>query len=144
MKLPALVERKEDLPLCERLFVEKVAAEYVKNISGCSRRALNVLSRYYWPGNIRELENVIGNACMMSDGPMIDTCHLPSELLRQGSSEQDSGMLSLEEVERNHVRRVLEMVGGNKLRAAEILGISRSTLYNLLGEVADGKVAKSS
>ena len=81
---------------------------------------------------------------MMSDGPMIDTCHLPSELLRQDASDSDSSMLSLEEMERSHVRRVLETVGGNKLRAAEILGISRSTLYNLLGEVADGKVAKSS
>jgi DNA-binding NtrC family response regulator len=143
MKLPALAERKEDLPLLQRHFVEKFAAEYGKNIGGITRRAQNVLSRHYWPGNIRELENVIGNACMMSDGPMIDTCHLPSELLRQDSSE-DLGMLSLEEVERNHARRVLEMVGGNKLRAAEILGISRSTLYNLLGEVAEGKVAKSS
>ena len=144
VKLPALAERKEDLPLLQRHFVEKFAAEYRKNIGGISRRAQNVLSRYYWPGNIRELENAIGNACMMSDGPMIDTCHLPSELLRQETSESDSLMLSLEEVERSHARRVLEMVGGNKLRAAEILGISRSTLYNLLGELADGKVAKSS
>ena len=144
IKLPALAERKEDLPLLQRHFVEKFAAEYGKNISGISRRAQNMLSRHYWPGNIRELENVIGNACMMSDGPMIDTCHLPSELLRQDASDSDSSMLSLEEMERSHVRRVLETVGGNKLRAAEILGISRSTLYNLLGEVADGKVAKSS
>jgi transcriptional regulator with PAS, ATPase and Fis domain len=128
----------------QRHFVEKFAREYGKNIGGISRRAQNVLSRHYWPGNIRELENVIGNACMMSDGPMIDTCHLSAELLRQAGSDSDSNMMSLEEIERSHVRRVLEMVGGNKLRAAEILGISRSTLYNLLGEVADGKAVKSS
>lgn len=144
LKLPSLAERREDLPLLQRHFVEKFAGEYGKNISGISRRAQNVLSRHYWPGNIRELENVIGNACMMSDGPMIDIGNLPAELLRQDSSDSDNSMLSLEAVERSHARRVLEMVGGNKLRAAEILGISRSTLYNLLGEVADDKVAKSS
>jgi two-component system response regulator PilR (NtrC family)/two-component system response regulator HydG len=143
VKLPTLAERKEDLPLLQRHFVEKFAGEYRKNIGGISRRAQNVLSRYYWPGNIRELENVIGNACMMSDGPMIDISHLPSELLSQEGSDSDSQMLSLERVERSHVRRVLEMVGGNKLRAAEILGISRSTLYNLLGEVPEGKAVKS-
>ncbi|PYY00772.1 MAG: sigma-54-dependent Fis family transcriptional regulator, partial [Acidobacteria bacterium] len=144
IKLPVLAERKEDLPLLQRHFVEKFAAEYGKNIGGISRRAQNVLSRYYWPGNIRELENVIGNACMMSEGPMIDTCHLPSELLRREASEVDSPMMSLQQVERNHARRVLEMVGGNKLRAAEILGISRSTLYNLLDEVPEGSSAKGS
>ena len=144
IKLPALAERREDLPLLQRHFVEKFAKEYGKNISGISRRAQNVLSRHYWPGNIRELENVIGKACMMSDGPMIDIAHLPAELLRQQASDSESPMLSLEAVERSHVQRVLEMVGGNKLRAAEILGISRSTLYNLLGEVADEKVGKSS
>lgn len=145
MKLPTLAERKEDLPLLQRHFVEKFAAEYGKNVGGISRRAQNLLSRYFWPGNIRELENVIGNACMMSDGPMIDICHLPKELSQQESSGGGSGLLSLAEVERNHVHRIMEQVGGNKLRAAEILGISRSTLYNLLGpsDASEGKVAKS-
>jgi DNA-binding NtrC family response regulator len=145
MKLPSLAERKEDLPLLQRHFVEKFAGEYKKNVSGISRRAQNLLSRYHWPGNIRELENAIGNACMMTDGPMIDIAHLPPELSQPESSLGDSPFLSLAEVERNHVKRVMEMVGGNKLRAAEILGISRSTLYNLLGspETSEGKVAKS-
>lgn len=144
MRLPTLAERKEDLPLLQRHFVEKFATEYNKNVGGISRRAQNLLSRYHWPGNIRELENVIGNACMMTDGPMIDICHLPSELSHPESATGDSPFLSLADVERNHVRRVMEMVGGNKLRAAEILGISRSTLYNLLGsEALDGKIAKS-
>jgi len=144
--LPSLAERKEDLPLLQRHFVEKFAAEYGKNVSGISRRAQNLLSRYPWPGNIRELENVIGNACMMTDGPIIDIRHLPAELRSHQAWEADSSLMSLEAVERNHARRVLEMVGGNKLRAAEILGISRSTLYNLLGdsEAADDKVVKSS
>jgi DNA-binding NtrC family response regulator len=144
MRLPALAERKEDLPLLQRHFVEKFATEYKKNVGGISRRAQNLLSRYHWPGNVRELENVIGNACMMTDGPMIDICHLPAELSQPETATGDSPFLSLADIERNHVRRVMEMVGGNKLRAAEILGISRSTLYNLLGsETLDGKVAKS-
>ena len=146
MKLPSLAERKEDLPLLQRHFVEKFASEYNKNIGGISRRAQNLLSRYHWPGNIRELENVIGNACMMSDGPMIDIANLPPELSQPEAATGDTTLISLAEVERNHVRRVMELVGGNKLRAAEILGISRSTLYNLLApmEASEGKIVKSS
>jgi DNA-binding NtrC family response regulator len=84
--------------------------------------------------------------CMMADGPMIDICHLPPELSQPESGSGDSPFQSLAEIERNHVRRVMEMVGGNKLRAAEILGISRSTLYNLLAEAdaPESKIAKSS
>jgi DNA-binding NtrC family response regulator len=146
MKLPSLAERKEDLPLLQRHFVEKFAAEYKKSVGGISRRAQNLLSRYHWPGNIRELENVIGNACMMADGPMIDICHLPAELSQPESGSGDSPFQSLAEIERKHVHRVMEMVGGNKLRAAEILGISRSTLYNFLAEAdaPESKIAKSS
>lgn len=144
MTLPSLAERKEDLPLLQRHFVEKFAAEYKKNVGGISRRAQNLLSRYHWPGNIRQLENVIGNACMMADGPMIDICHLPPELSRPEADSGESALLSLAEMERNHVNRVMEMVGGNKLRAAEILGISRSTLYNLLAAPeSEGKISKS-
>ncbi|MBV9145716.1 MAG: sigma-54-dependent Fis family transcriptional regulator [Acidobacteria bacterium] len=141
MKLPTLAERKEDLPLLQRHFVEKFAAEYNKNVGGISRRAQNLLSRYHWPGNIRELENVIGNACMMVDGPVIDIAHLPPELSQPESGGADSPFMSLADLEKNHVRRVMEMVGGNKLRAAEILGISRSTLYNLLGSAESSEKA---
>ena len=66
--LPSLANRREDLPLLERYFVEKFAAEYKKPIAGLARRAQTRLSAYPWPGNIRELESVIGNACMMADG----------------------------------------------------------------------------
>jgi two-component system response regulator PilR (NtrC family)/two-component system response regulator HydG len=143
LKLPSLLERKEDLPLLQRHFVDKFSSEYHKDITGITRRAQNLLSRYHWPGNIRELENVIGNACMMADGPVIDIAHLPLELRNQDGS--DSPFQTLAEVERAHALRVLEMVGGNKLRAAEILGISRSTLYNLLGtpESAESKIGKT-
>ena len=137
--LPSLLDRKEDLPLLQNHFVAKFAAQYQKNITGISRRAQNVLASYHWPGNIRELENVIGNACMMAEGPVIDISHLPPELQpgeRRGSSSFSFAM-SLAEVQKEHVQRVLAMVGGNKVRAAEILGISRSTLYGLLQPTRD-------
>ena len=83
IRLPALAERKEDLRLLERHFVQKFSAQYGKNIVGITRRAQHLLSRYHWPGNIRQLENVIGAACLMTEGSTIDTCHLPPELHRQ-------------------------------------------------------------
>lgn len=136
IKLPGLVERREDLPLLERYFLQKYSAEYKKPLSGMTRRAQSRMANYSWPGNIRELENVIGNACMMVDGPVIDVGDLP-ELIRGPSRDlpaQDDMLISLEELQKRHTMRVLERVGGNKSHAAEILGISRATIYQLLGQ----------
>jgi DNA-binding NtrC family response regulator len=135
--LPVLSDRREDLPLLERYFIEKFSAEYNKPISGLVRRAQTRLATYPWPGNVRELENVIGNACMMADGNLIDVRDLP-ERLRQPIAQDIAGneaFLSLEEVQRRHVLRVLDSVGGNKARAAEILGIGRATIYQLLSRM---------
>jgi DNA-binding NtrC family response regulator len=136
IKLPGLVERREDLPLLERYFLQKYAGEYKKPLSGMTRRAQSRMANYSWPGNIRELENVIGNACMMVDGPVIDVGDLPEEI--RGPSRdlpsQDDMLISLEELQKRHTMRVLERVGGNKSHAAEILGISRATIYQLLGQ----------
>lgn len=135
--LPILANRREDLPLLERYFIEKFANEYGKPIAGLVRRAQTRLATYPWPGNVRELENVIGNACMMVEGNLIDIGDLP-EKLRKPLNEEiggDDTFLSLEEVQRRHVMRVLEGVGGNKARAAEILGIGRATIYQLLSKM---------
>jgi|SRR5579872_297133 DNA-binding NtrC family response regulator len=135
--LPILANRREDLPLLERYFIEKFSNEYNKPIAGLVRRAQTRLATYPWPGNVRELENVIGNACMMVEGNLIDIGDLP-EKLRKPLNEEISGddtFLSLEEVQRRHVIRVLEGVGGNKARAAEILGIGRATIYQLLSKM---------
>jgi DNA-binding NtrC family response regulator len=137
--LPTLADRREDLPLLERYFVNKFATEYKKPISGLVRRVQTRLSAYTWPGNIRELENVIGNACMMADGNLIDIGDLP-ERLRTSLAAQtsiDDKSLSLDEVQRRHVLQVLEGVGGNKARAAEILRIGRATIYQLLSKMKD-------
>jgi DNA-binding NtrC family response regulator len=142
--LPVLASRREDLPLLERYFIEKFSAEYNKPIAGLVRRAQTRLAAYPWPGNIRELENVIGNACMMAEGNLIDIDDLPERL--RGSLSQDAGddetFISLEEMQRRHVLRVLEGVGGNKARAAEILGIGRATIYQMLAKMKVDEPAK--
>ena len=110
VKLPGLAERREDLPLLERHFLEKFAGEYRKPLSGMTRRAQTRLANYSWPGNIRELENVIGNACMMVDGPVIDVSDLPEEVRGQSGPAvgQDESLISLEELQKRHAKRVLE------------------------------------
>jgi DNA-binding NtrC family response regulator len=137
INLPSLSSRREDLPLLERHFVEKFGAEYHKPIAGLTRRAQGKMATYPWPGNVRELENVIGNACMMSGGKFIDINDLPERIRDQFGDQlyKDEALISLEEVQRRHVVRVLERVGGNKARAAEILGIGRATIYELLSRM---------
>ncbi len=135
--LPLLSDRREDLPFLERYFIEKFSAEYKKPIAGLVRRAQTRLATYPWPGNVRELENVIGNACMMADGNLIDINDLP-ERLRKPLNESlagDESFLSMEQVQRRHILRVLEVVGGNKARAAEVLGMGRATIYQLLSKM---------
>src|ERR1700730_580386 len=135
--LPRLENRREDLPLLQRYFVEKFAAEYEKPIAGLTRRAQGRMATYSWPGNIRELENVIGNACMMADGRFIDINDLPERLreAQRDDSRTDEALFSLEEAQRRHIMRVLDRVGGNKLRAARILGVGRTTIYKLLSRI---------
>jgi DNA-binding NtrC family response regulator len=137
ISLPSLINRREDLPLLQRYFVEKFAKEYEKSIAGLTRRAQSRMATYPWPGNIRELESVIGNACMMSDSKFLDIGDLPERIQVQSSdqSSTDETLFSLEEVSRRHVMRVLERVGGNKARAAEILGVGRATIYQLLSRM---------
>jgi DNA-binding NtrC family response regulator len=143
--LPSLASRREDLPLLERYFVQKFAAEYKKPIAGLTRRAQSRMATYPWPGNIRELENVIGNAAMMTEGNFLDVNDLPERLRGERTDESLTGdaLLSLEEVQRRHVLRVLDLVGGNKVRAAEILGVGRATIYQFLARMKVEKKEES-
>lgn len=143
INLPSLASRGEDLPLLQRYFLQKFAAEYRKPIAGLTRRAQARLATHTWPGNIRELENVIGHACMMVEGDLIDIDDLPEGLQTPGDTDTVHGepLLSLEEVQKQHILRVLEAVGGHKARAAEILGIGRATIYQMLSKMRiDGEV----
>jgi DNA-binding NtrC family response regulator len=134
--LPQLAQRKEDLPLLQRHFVEKYAALYRKEITGITRRAQSLLSSYNWPGNIRELENVISGACIMTASNVIDSHDLPE--LRspiEDTTVHEPELLSLEEMQNRYLLHVLHRVGGNKAKAAEILGIGRNTIYQMLSRV---------
>jgi transcriptional regulator with PAS, ATPase and Fis domain len=136
IKLPALAQRKEDLPLLERYFVKRYAQQYDKPVGGITRRAQALLARHSWPGNVRELENVIGSACMMTEGETIDVGDLPEYLRERQASEAqpEECLATVEQVERRHALRVQESVSGNKVRAAELLGVSRAKLYRILAE----------
>ncbi len=135
--LPPLAARKEDLPLLERYFIEKFSTEYNKPIAGLVRRAQTRLATYSWPGNVREMENVLGNACMMADGDLIDIADLPERLRASASQDKAASeeILSLEEVQRRHILKVIDLVGGNKTRAAEVLGIGRATIFKMLASM---------
>src|SRR5579872_5804825 len=134
LRVPALAERREDLPMLQRHFLKIFAAQYKKPLAGLTRRAQTLLARYSWPGNVRELENVIGLACMMTESDVIDVRDLPERIqnLRPAETTENEVELSLDQIARLHAQRVLAHVGGNKVRAAEILGISRTYLYELL------------
>ena len=138
LKLPPLAERKEDLPLLERHFVEKFARNYGKRIAGISRRAQAVLSLHGWPGNVREMENVLGHACMMADAEFIDVRDLPDYLQSgvRGVATNEPDLMPLADLERRYTQHVLQRLGGNKLQAAQVLGISRATLYRILRDGA--------
>ena len=137
LRLPPLADRKEDLPLLYRHFLARFSAQYNKQVRGLTRRAQALLSHYSWPGNVRQLENVLGSASMMAQEDRIDVHDLPAQI-REAVSEpgvaNDPEVLTLAEVERRHALRVLDALGGNKVRTAEALGISRATLYRILGE----------
>jgi DNA-binding NtrC family response regulator len=136
IRLPRLADRKEDLPILSRFFVEKLALRYGKAVRGLTPRAQIMLGRYAWPGNVRELENVLSHACMMTEKDMIDVPDFPEHFRQQAlyAAPDEDDLVTLAEVHRGYVLRVLERVEGNKARAAKILGINRATLYRLLKE----------
>lgn len=131
IRLPPLADRKEDLPLLVRCFLEEFSRKYGKTIRGITPRAQLTLARYSWPGNVGELRGALESACMVAGGDTVDLRDLP-ESVRNGTGQE--GMLTLAEAERRYVRRVLESVDGNKARAARILGVNRATVYRILRE----------
>jgi transcriptional regulator with PAS, ATPase and Fis domain len=132
--VPSLEERKEDIPLLTSYFIEKFATQFRKQIRGITQRAQIILARHNWPGNIRELENVIGHACMMVLGEMIDVADLP-DYLRFPAKQQsgpvpvaEEGSDSFEEHEKRLVRDALARAEGNQSKAARELRIGRDAL----------------
>lgn len=133
--LPPLRERKEDIPMLANHFLQKFSEEHHKAISHISPEALEVLMRYHWPGNVRELENTIERAIILSPHPIILPEDLPQKILgteQAGLTSFSEKPPSLKEVEKSYVLKVLQETKGNKKKAAEILGIDRTTLYRIL------------
>ena len=135
IRLPSLTERLEDIPLLVQFFLKKYNEAYGKSISGLTRRAQAVLLQHSWPGNVRELENVISSASITTGGDFIDLADLPEGLQHRGvraTAGDDWRPLSMEEMRKVHIHRVLDMCQGNRLRAAQVLGIGRTSLYRYL------------
>jgi DNA-binding NtrC family response regulator len=140
--LPPLRDRAEDvLPLAEHFLVE-AAARTGKRIATFTQPALKILLAYPWPGNVRELENVIERAVALAEGDSIGPDDLPSQVRERRSSDVLAGALArgltLAELEREYINRVLQAEGGNKTRAAARLGLDRKTLYRKLEEYGRG------
>jgi len=133
--LPPLRERKEDIPLLANHFLQKFSEENHKNISHISPEVLGILTQYSWPGNVRELEHTIERAVILSIHPIILPEDLPTKMLEEIEGPEiliPEKLLSLRELEKRYVLKVLEETGGNKKKASEILGIDRTTLYRIL------------
>jgi len=136
--LPRLADRKEDLLVLQQHILERFKREFNKPLATITRRAQAVLSQHSWHGNVRELENVLGRACMMA-GERIDVRDLPAYIKTtvRGESNGCEVLAPLADVNKRHVLAVLQSVDGNKVRAAEILQISRSSLYRILRESSE-------
>ncbi len=133
--LPSLRERPEDIEPLARYFLRKYGQRMTKEVTGFTLDALKLLMTYSWPGNIRELGNVIERAVILAPGPLISTDLLPMENSGSGAGpRQGTGMASLESLEREHIRNILLRTGFHKSRSAEILGISRKTLDRKISE----------
>ncbi len=133
IEVPPLRARGGDIPLLVRHFAEKFAAELGKTVPRFSERAMEAMQNYAWPGNARELENVIQRIVVMSDEQIIEVPDLPS--FARFSALRTTGVnRTLAEVEADHIRNVLANAGGNKTRAAEILGIDRKTLRKKIAQ----------
>jgi len=137
--LPPLRAHLEDLPELTKHFLDRFALLYSRKAPKVSGEAMERMLGYRWRGNVRELESFLQNSLLQVEGGVIEPHHLPplADLSISGSTTSGTGESArLQDVVDHHVLRVLKDCRGNKLRAAEVLGISRSTLYRMLDAVA--------
>lgn len=130
ISIPALRERKEDIEAFAYLFLEKACLQLNKEVSKITPEALVALCQYEWPGNIRELQNYIKRATLLSTNNTIDVDSLPDELVYPKNKAENLDLGLKDEAERKAIVDALAITNGNKTRAAEILGVSRKTMYN--------------
>jgi DNA-binding NtrC family response regulator len=148
LQLPPLRERKQDIPLLLDHFLRELTERHGRGPVALDSEAQHRLLAYDWPGNVRELQNVLERALVLAEQDVIGPEHLPPEVRPNGGPQPSpepaaaergigsqplaSPLLSLEEVERRHVMRVLEATGGSREEASRILGISRRTLTRMV------------
>ncbi|MGE5359226.1 MAG: sigma 54-interacting transcriptional regulator, partial [Bacteroidales bacterium] len=137
--LPRLADRLEDLPLLVQAFLNEFNANNGKAIAGVTQDAMRVLENHTWPGNVREVRNVIERATILADSQFIEPRHLPPAMVAAGERARQKLELepgtTVEEAERRLIQMTLEHTRDNKTRAAEILGISLKTLHNKLNKL---------
>lgn len=138
IQIPPLREHREDIPLLAQHFLKLFSADMKKPVTDFSTEALNLITSYSWPGNVRELKNAVERAVIFAGpGELIRGAHLPPQIrveVDRGQSSLAREFKDLRAMELDYIKEVLEACGGNKARAAEILGVSPSTLWRKLSE----------
>ena len=141
IKLPPLRDRKADIPLLVNAFLEKFS-DPARPIHTISEDAMRRIMAYDWPGNIRELENAVERAAALGSGPILHVGDLPSNLQYTSSVEKLSDvdeLVPLDALERRAIFRALRETSGDKLAAARLLGIGKTTLYRKLKQYEAGR-----
>ena len=128
--IPPLRERREDVMALANSFLKRFAAQANRVITGYTPAATELLRKYDWPGNVRQLQNEIQRAVLMCEGSAVDVQDLSVDATRAGQPQDDANLTLMEAMERNTIVQMLKETGGNKLEAAKRLGIGRQTLYN--------------
>ncbi|WP_459914756.1 sigma-54-dependent transcriptional regulator [Desulfocicer niacini] len=131
--LPPLRDRAEDIPLLTRFFIEKYSRANQRHITGCTASVADLFSAYPWPGNIRELENAVERAVILTRGPQITPEDLPASIVPEVPSPHHASFMensetSLKEMEKKMILKTLKETQGNRTKTSDILGISRRTL----------------
>jgi transcriptional regulator with PAS, ATPase and Fis domain len=133
--VPPLRERRGDIPLLALFFLNRASRRFKRDIKGFSDEALKLLSDYSYPGNVRELENIVERAVAMAQDDLIQIRDLPPDLHKMDVFSidfPDSGIRTLAEIDREYIQWVLNRVGRNKTAAAKLLGIDRTSLWRHL------------
>ncbi|GFH86344.1 sigma-54-dependent transcriptional regulator [Bacteroides acidifaciens] len=132
LRMPDLKERKEDILLFANFFLDQANKELDKHLVGFDAKASQALLSYHWPGNLRQMKNIVKRATLLAQGSFITLLELGTELLEAPVSTGTSMALRNEETEKEHILEALRQTGNNKSKAAQLLDIDRKTLYNKL------------
>jgi len=128
LDIPPLLDRRADVPVLLEHFLQVWSSKYGKALRGFSRAAAEFLSAYSWPGNVRQLEMVVESLVALEEGDEIDLRHFPSEILAIGHPDSNAGSVAEGINEHRRILEALSSAGGNRTKAAKLLGMSRPTL----------------